>query len=171
MDRSERQHKLRSTFVPSTGQICSFGPVRPKGSCFECPLDFTGVFYLSMDYIMCSFTDKKNRFITFHVSDCCVDAYHDGNRVGDLITSGVDDMGNGQFHSARVETWDVHSDYQGAGIGSEMVRLLVEDAGLGPLLPGHKNIGIGGINALTDKGEGFTVYCQKMGYILPFPGE
>ena len=118
---------------------------------------------------MCSFTDKKGRHITFEVSDCCVDAYHNGSRIGEIITSGVDDMGHGQFHPARVETWDVNSDYQGAGIGMEMVRLLVEYAGLGKLLPGQINIGIGGMNALTDEGEGFTRACQAKGYILPFP--
>lgn len=119
---------------------------------------------------MPEFIDKQGRAIELEIDGDCAYARHNGNLVGDVITTGLREVDHPMPPDpAKITGWNVSAEYQGAGIATEMVRLLVEQ--LGVLAPGVHNIGIGDLNALTDEGEAITRHCQKLGYIYPFQDE
>ena len=117
---------------------------------------------------MLTFIDKKQRHIKIEVSDFSAEAYFSGKRIGDLHTTGIQeiDLRCGPL-PATITGWDVDRDFQRAGIATELVRLLVEE--IGPLAPGKQNMGRGGENALTMEGMELTLHCQSLGLVLPFP--
>lgn len=119
---------------------------------------------------MFKFTDKKGRIICIEVSDCCADAYFSGKRIGDVQTTGIQEVDDRcDPFPAQITGWNVDSEFRKAGIATEMVRLLCEE--IGQLSPGRRDMGRGGENALTDEGMGLTLHCQALGFVLPFPDD
>lgn len=117
-----------------------------------------------------NFTDKRGRTVEIEVHGDSVYAEHNGKRVGFVETTGlqeVDERTEGL--PAEITGWEVDEKYRRAGIATALVEALVEQ--LGTLAPAQKNIGIGGMNALTDEGEAITRHCQKLGLIYPFAEE
>jgi GNAT superfamily N-acetyltransferase len=119
---------------------------------------------------MVAFRDKAGRDIRIEVDGDCAYAYHDGKKVGDLITTGRREIDERSPDiPAEIAGWEVDKAYRGAGIATEMVSQLVEE--IGTLLPGKRDRGIGGENALTDDGLHITLKCQELGLIYPFPDD
>lgn len=116
---------------------------------------------------MTTFKDKKGRTIVVEITNGCAIAYHDGKEVGDICANDGYDIGHGYMMPPKLTGMNVHADYRRAGVGIKMLELLSEE--LGKLAPGEFNIGIGGLNAMTDEGEALTRAGQAAGYVLPFP--
>ena len=112
---------------------------------------------------MAIFTDKFGRDIEIEVNGDCAEAFHNGRKIGDVITTGLREVDERYSMPALITGWDVDFAYRRAGIATELVKALVED--LGVLAPAKHNEGIGGLNALTDEGEAITEHCQKLGLI------
>lgn len=116
------------------------------------------------------FNDKEGREIKIVVSENCAYAYHDGQKIGDLITTGLREIDEySPDMPAKITGWEVDKEYRRAGIATAMVQQLVAEIGI--LLPGQRDRGIGGENALTDDGLGITKSCQKLGLVYPFPDD
>lgn len=96
-------------------------------------------------------------------------AYSAGQEIGEVRTTGEDDLGRGYIVSPTITYMHVDEEYRCNGIGLELIRALSEE--FGTLLPAQRNIGIGGINALTDEGERLTRRAQAEGLVAPFPEE
>lgn len=113
------------------------------------------------------FIDKKGRSIAIDVDELRTNAKFEGEEIGFVTTTGLQDVHD---HCppmpAEITGWEVFPGFRRAGIATEMIRLLSEEIGM--LLPGKRNIGNGGQNALTDEGESTVRYCQKLGYVYPF---
>ncbi|MEO9826148.1 MAG: hypothetical protein ABJF50_17240 [Paracoccaceae bacterium] len=117
---------------------------------------------------MIAFKDKYGRAIEIEVSDCSAEGYHAGRRIGDVHTTGVQEVDHRcEPLPAEITGWDIDREFRRAGVATELVRLLSEE--IGPLSPGKQNEGRGGENALTDEGLALTTHCQRLGYVLPFP--
>lgn len=119
---------------------------------------------------MVKFTDKKGREIDIEVDYANACAYHDGKQIGDVLTTGprevdqrVPDL------PPKITGWEVQPDFRGAGICTEMIRLLADE--WGPLEPPEKDAGIGDVNALTSDGMAIARKCQDLGFVLPFEDE
>lgn len=109
------------------------------------------------------------RIIRIEVEGDDAFAYDGGNQVGEVTTTGEDDLGRGQIIPPTITYMHVDEDYRRNGIGMALIRALFEE--YGQLAPAERNIGIGGINALTDEGESLTRCAQAEGLIYPFPEE
>lgn len=96
-------------------------------------------------------------------------AYHEGEQIGEVETTGEDDLGHGQIVPPTIRYMHVRDEYRRNGIALELIRALYEEFGM--LQPADRNIGIGGINALTDEGEALTRRAQDEGLVAPFPEE
>lgn len=96
-------------------------------------------------------------------------AYDGGDQIGEVTTTGEDDLGHGQITPPTITYMHVDEKYRRNGIGMALIRALFEE--YGQLVPAHRNIGIGGVNALTDEGERLTRRAQVEGLIFPFPEE
>lgn len=94
-------------------------------------------------------------------------AYDGSRQVGEVKTTGDDDLGHGQIVPPTITFMHVDQDYRRNGVGLELIRALAEEFGV--LRPANRNIGIGGINALTDEGEALTRRAQAEGLVTPFP--
>ena len=117
-----------------------------------------------------TFVDKQGRVIKIEVSLDRASAVHYGHEIGFVETTGRREIDErGMDEPAEITGWDVHSDYRRAGIATEMVKALVDE--LGRLIPPAKDIGIGGMNALTGDGYAITKHCQSLGLIYEFPDE
>ncbi|KAB2716963.1 hypothetical protein [Brucella intermedia] len=121
---------------------------------------------------MVIFVDKKGRTIEIEADDFAAYAKHKGEEIGDIQTTGPRDEDPRQpAFPPKITGMDVNPEYQRSGIATEMIRLIWLENGEQALEPADKNIGVGGLNALTDDGEALTAHCQKLGYILPFASE
>jgi GNAT superfamily N-acetyltransferase len=109
------------------------------------------------------------RIIRIEVEGDDAFAYDGGDQVGEVTTTGEDDLGHGQLTPPTITYMHVDEDYRRNGIGMALIRALFED--YGQLAPAQRDIGIGGINALTDEGENLTRRAQAEGLICPFPEE
>ena len=119
---------------------------------------------------MVIFKDTKNRKIEIAVDCVTATASHNGKQIGIVETTGLIEADKrSPFQPAEIIGWNVDSNYQRAGIATEMVKLLFEE--LGEMIPPKFNMGIGGQNTLTDEGLAITIHCQQLGYIYPFPEE
>ncbi len=118
---------------------------------------------------MADFTDTKGRTIGIQNDGDSVEATHKGVKVGEIVTTGIRDLGHGQDMPAKITFMNVEANYQHAGIGTEMIRQLVDE--LGMLLPAHRNIGEEDSGALTDAGMALTKRAQALGYVLRFDEE
>jgi hypothetical protein len=117
-----------------------------------------------------SFIDKQGRTIEIEVSFDRASATHNGHEIGFVETTGRREIDErGMDEPAEITAWDVNLDYRRAGIATEMIKALVDE--LGKLIPPAKDIGIGGMNALTGDGEAITRHCQSLGLIYGFPDE
>jgi GNAT superfamily N-acetyltransferase len=94
-------------------------------------------------------------------------AYCDGQQIGEVRTTGEDDLGHGCITPPTITAMDVDHEYRCNGIGLELIKALVEE--LGVLLPADRDIGIGNQNALTGAGERLTRRAQAQGLVAPFP--
>lgn len=119
---------------------------------------------------MVKFTDERKRIIDIEIGDCSAEAYHKGDRIGDISTTGLQEIDSRMPpYPAKVTGMFVNERYQRAGIAIEMLRLLSDD--LGTLVPADKNVGRGNENTLTNEGLALTEAAQKRGYIFPFSEE
>ncbi len=117
--------------------------------------------------VVTSGDDKRNIRIEVEGDDAF--AYDGGDQIGEVTTTGEDDLGRGQRTPPTITYMHVDEDYRRNGIGMALIRALFEE--YGQLAPAQRNIGIGGINALTDEGERLTRRAQAEGLIYPFPEE
>lgn len=109
------------------------------------------------------------RIIRIEVEGDDAFAYDGGDQVGEVITTGEDDLGRAQIIPPTITYMHVDEDYRRNGIGMALIRALFDE--YGQLAPAQRNIGIGGINALTDEGESLTRRAQAEGLVYPFPEE
>ena len=118
------------------------------------------------------YRDKRGRKIEIEVDGANAIARHAGRIVGSVETTGevYDDEWHSRPSPPTITGQEVDEAYRRAGIGLALIGALSE-AFQKPLLPGHRNEGIGGTNALTDEGEALVRAAQARGYIRPFPEE
>lgn len=116
-------------------------------------------------------TKKSGEQVTVRIDVNSQDAfaYHGSEQIGEVTTTGEDDLGHGCIVPPTITYMHVDEEYRRNGIGLALIRALAEEFGM--LQPADLNIGIGGINALTDEGEALTRRAQKDGLIALFPEE
>lgn len=121
---------------------------------------------------MIIFKDKRDRTIEIEADDTAAYASHDGKEIGFIETTGRREVDLRKPDlPPKIIGMNVNPEYRRAGIATKMIELIWLENEEQALEPADKNIGIGGLNALTDDGEKLTICCQKLGYILPFPSE
>lgn len=121
---------------------------------------------------MINFKDKQGRTIEIDADDSRAYATHEGKTIGSILTTGPRDEDPRQpVFPPKITGMDVNPKYRRSGIATEMIRLIWHENGEQALEPADKNVGRGGLNALTNDGEALTAHCQKLGYILLFPSE
>lgn len=116
-------------------------------------------------------TKKSGEKVTVRIDVDVQDAFaYDGaEQIGEVQTTGEDDLGRGCIVPPTITHMHVDEDYRGNGIALALIRALAGE--FGTLQPAQRNIGIGGLNALTDEGEALTRRAQEEGLIAPFPEE
>lgn len=116
---------------------------------------------------MHEFIDKRGRTILIETDGDNAEAFHNGNKISFLTTTGLQEVDERATpFPAQITGWETNVEYRRAGIATRLVECLVEE--IGPLYPADKDIGVGGMNALTSEGMVLTRYCQKKGLILEF---
>ncbi len=119
---------------------------------------------------MSDFLDKQGRLIRIEVDDSTAYAYHNGRKVGIVLTTGLQEVDDYTApEPAKILNWDVDSAYQRAGIASEMVRQLVDE--IGTLIPADPYMGVKDDYALTPEGLRLTQALQAQELIYPFRSE
>ena len=118
-----------------------------------------------------SITNGSGQQVTVRVDVEGDDAHADcgGDKIGDITTASGSDLGRGHRVPPTITHMHVDEEYRRNEIGLAMIRALVAEFGI--LRPAEKNIGIGGLNALTDEGERLARRAQAEGLIVPFPDE
>lgn len=96
-------------------------------------------------------------------------AFHAGQKVGEVTTTGIREMDKIDGLPAKVTGMFVDRSFQSAGIGLALLDALSDE--LGMLAPADKNVGRGGENALTDAGLRLTRRAQAAGFVYPFEDE
>ena len=114
-------------------------------------------------------TDGQTANVRIEVEGDDAFAYDRGDQVGEVTTTGEDDMDHGIIHPPKITYMHVEQEYRRNGIGIAMIAALANE--FGALAPADRNIGIGGMNALTDEGERLTRRAQELGFVHDFPEE
>jgi hypothetical protein len=79
------------------------------------------------------FTDSKGRSIEIKDGFLCIEAYHDGTKIGCIEFDEIE-VSDYQYFT-RLSSMNVEDSYQKAGIGIEMMRLAAEIFGITPVVP------------------------------------
>jgi GNAT superfamily N-acetyltransferase len=119
---------------------------------------------------MVQWIDGEGREIEIEVVGDGAQASHEGERVGRVETTGQLEIDDWHWSAPEITGMFVDEEYQRAGMGLRLIEELYRHYGE-QLVPAAKNIGIGGLNALTDDGLALTRRAQAAGFVAPFPDD
>jgi GNAT superfamily N-acetyltransferase len=119
---------------------------------------------------MVQWTDRHGRQIEIEVVGDGAQGFHEGVRVGWVDTTGQVEIDDWHWSTPEITGMFVNEQYQRAGMGLRLIEELYRHYGE-QLVPAAKNIGMGGLNALTDDGLALTRRAQAAGFVAPFPDE
>lgn len=118
-----------------------------------------------------NFIDKNNRVINILFEDPNINAFYNGELVGEIIFDRIEiDRGYGDYTKikSRLYYMSVEPNFKRSGIASKMMELAVESYGLYFLRPNLNDVG--GSNKkcyeyYTQDGKGFIEECIRRGIL------